>query len=118
MLQNYYILVGLGGFLGSITRGFSAKFIPFNAHSFSWNTFMVNMIGSLIMGVSLYHQNENFKAFWAVGFLGSLTTFSGLAADLLKYYESKEFSLMFVYGLSSLILGCFLIWIGQKLASF
>lgn len=118
MLQKYYLLVGLGGFLGSIVRGFAAKFIPFNAHSFSWATFSLNMLGSLFMGIILLNPNENIKAFWSIGFLGGLTTFSGLALELLNYFDSKQYALMAVYGISSLIIGFALIWLGQKLASF
>lgn len=118
MLQKYYILVGFGGFLGSIIRGVMSKFIPFNSSSFSWATFTVNMLGSFLIGLLFYFQNENIRAFWAVGFLGGLTTFSGLALELLKYLEAKQFNLMIVYGISSILIGFTLVWLGQKLASF
>lgn len=118
MLQKYYLLVGLGGFLGCITRGLAANIIPFNTHSFSWGTFTLNMLGSFLMGFVLSFENEHVKAFLAIGFLGGMTTFSGLALELFQYFNTKQFTLMALYAISSIILGFALIWLGQKLASF
>lgn len=113
-----YLLVGLGGALGSMLRGQANALIPFRTDMFSWATFSVNVIGCFFIGilwVKLEHPSH--KAFWITGLLGGLTTYSGLGLELFRYFNDKNNYLGVIYGLTTLITGIFLVWLGQKLAS-
>lgn len=118
MSFSIYLWIGLGGALGSILRGFLNQYIPFHVYEFSWSTFIVNMLGCLLIGLLWVKlENEIQKAFWITGVLGGLTTFSGLGLDLMRYLNEKNIQLAVLYGSTSLIIGILLVWFGQKLAS-
>ncbi len=81
------LAIGLGGFLGAITRAyavhFTNKYIPLE---FPLGILLVNLIGSFIIGVlfayfSHYTVSMNLKAFLTTGFLGALTTYSTFAIE-------------------------------------
>ncbi len=118
MSYTFYLWVGLGGALGSILRGAMNRLIPFQLNTFSWSTFVVNMLGCLLIGfLWLKIESDDQKAFWVTGFLGGLTTFSGLGLELMRYLNEKNYGLAVIYGLSSVLVGILLVWLGQKLAS-
>ena len=118
MSFSIYLWIGLGGALGSVLRGALNQYIPFHVQVFSWSTFIVNMLGCLLIGLLWVKlENEMQKAFWITGVLGGLTTFSGLGLELMRYLNEKNIQLAVLYGCSSLIIGILLVWFGQKLAS-
>jgi CrcB protein len=118
MSFTLYLWIGLGGALGSVLRGALNHYIPFHVQGFSWSTFIVNMLGCLLIGLLWVKlENEIQKAFWITGVLGGLTTFSGLGLELMRYLNEKNIQLAVLYGCSSLIIGILLVWFGQKLAS-
>ena len=94
MLKNI-LLVGFGGFLGSICRYivyliFDRKLID----SFPWSTFTVNIVGSLLLGllaglILKQHLNESYRLFLAIGFCGSFTTFSTFAYENVQLLQQK-----------------------------
>lgn len=116
MLQNL-LLVGIGGFAGSITRylfyiGLEQKSgLPFA-------TFAVNMIGSLLLGAFIgYHlktgtESHSLRLLFAVGFCGSFTTFSTFALENLQLIEQKQFTPLLSYGLGSVFLGIIMVAVG------
>jgi CrcB protein len=115
MSFQFYLLTAIGGALGSMFRGILSKFIPFHPEQFAFATFSVNMLGCFFIGfLWMKLDHELLKAFAITGFLGGLTTFSGLGLELLRYFNEKQFALGVFYGILSLILGIFLVWLGQK----
>ena len=116
MLQNL-LLVGLGGFAGSVTRylfyiGLEHKSgLPFA-------TFAVNMIGSIILGAFIGYylkagvESQSFRLLFAVGFCGSFTTFSTFALENFQFIEQKQFTPLISYGVGSLILGIIMVAAG------
>jgi CrcB protein len=106
------LLVGTGGFLGSITRFLASRFIQNNFPSaFPWGTFLVNISGCLLIGL-IYGISEKSslitaegKLFLAVGFCGGFTTFSTFANENLALLRDGDFFYFFLYTGSSLLLG-------------
>lgn len=72
------VAVGAGGALGAILRVAVGQWL---AGPFPWATFTVNAVGSLLLGAVLaLHEvrpvSQSVLAFVALGFCGSVTTFS------------------------------------------
>ena len=87
--------VGIGGFLGAISRWIISTYINKTIIStIPLGTVMVNLAGSLIMGIlfayfSNYELNPNIKLFLTTGFLGALTTFSTFAIESVMLFEKS-----------------------------
>ena len=81
-MANYFI-IGIGGFLGAITRYVVSAWIGQRwGRSFPLGTFAINVSGSFLIGLlmSLFTErfmvNPQWRLFLTVGFLGAYTTFS------------------------------------------
>jgi CrcB protein len=81
------IAVGSGGFLGAIARVYitnvSSHYLP---HTIPYGTFIVNILGSFIIGVLFaifahYTLSPHIKSFLTTGFLGAMTTYSTFAME-------------------------------------
>lgn len=77
------LVIGAGGFIGSIARYLAAHWIAQNwSHNFPLGTFIVNVSGCFLIGLLMHLFTERFmvspqwRLFFVVGFLGAYTTFS------------------------------------------
>ena len=83
------LLVALsgGGMLGSLGRYAVGLALPHAAGAFAWSTLLVNVTGSLAMGVlvvwvlSMDRPHPLLRPFLGVGVLGGWTTFSSFTLD-------------------------------------
>ncbi len=92
------LVVGAGGFLGSIMRyvisGLSYRFIPHA--SFPYGTLVVNVLGcffiGLVSGLAESRQifSPNFRLFVMLGFLGGFTTFSTFGYETYALMRDME----------------------------
>lgn len=108
------LLVGLGGGIGSILRFtvslFSTKYLDFK---FPIATLLVNVIGSLLIGIILAYLHKSnavssdLKFLLAIGFCGGFTTFSTFAWENLQLFNNQQYYLAMFYTLLSLLL-CFI----------
>lgn len=105
------LIVGLGGFIGSISR-YLIGLIPINeTNIFPINTFMINMIGSIIIGLIAFYltknnsYNDNLILFLKVGVCGGFTTFSTFALETGDLIKSGNTEIAFMYALLSVIVG-------------
>ena len=118
-----FILVFLGGGLGSGLRYLVA--IAMNQYSkiLPFGTFTVNMIGCLLIGLVLgYAQKENTLTsnqtlLLATGFCGGFTTFSAFANENLELIRNGEIFNLSIYTIGSVFLGIVLILIGYLLVN-
>ena len=96
--MSYYslLLVGFGGFLGSILRFLVGvgvtRVLP---GYFPYGTFTVNLIGCFLIGIlygigsrELLHDHHS--KLWAVGFCGGFTTFSSFSHDGLRLLQEGQ----------------------------
>ena len=118
MLKNF-LLVGLGGALGSMLR--YAFAVWFKQSSFPLATFLVNIIGSFIIGLVFAYalRNESFALNWrlflAAGICGGFTTFSAFSLESLQLLQQQRIGLFFFYAIGSLLLGLAAAWLGYSL---
>lgn len=106
------LLVGSGGFIGSVFRFLVTRFIQMRYLSlFPWGTMTVNILGSFIIGIifGLSEKGDFFgpqsKFFLAVGFCGGFTTFSSLSNDAFMLLQNKEWLKFLFYATGSFALG-------------
>jgi CrcB protein len=112
------LLVGTGGFLGSILRYVTAWLVDRRIISvFPFGTLVVNLAGSFILGVLLAMVlkkggQENWRLFLGTGFCGGFTTYSAFAAENVNLLQQKLVATSVVYIAISLILGFFAVMAG------
>ena len=88
--------VGIGGFLGAISRFTIASFVQkLSGASFPFGTLAVNILGSLIIGYLFLFFEQTVaptqKAMFVTGFLGALTTFSTFSLETVLMLQNGLF---------------------------
>lgn len=117
------LIVGLGGFVGTICRYLISRlFIFFDLLSFPFATLSVNILGSFLIGflIEIFSDSNNIQyklmLFLTVGFCGGFTTFSTFSFDNLQLIRDGEISSAVLNISLSLILGVFAVLVGYFLA--
>ncbi len=118
MLRNI-LIVGAGGFLGSVSRYLGQLFVEKVFHStFPWGTFFVNIVGCFIIGLvyALAEKGNLLSAEWriflAVGFCGGFTTFSSFAYNNLTLLKDHAYGALLFNALGSVIIGIVAVYAG------
>jgi CrcB protein len=117
--MNAYLLVGIGGALGALMRFGAQNWIGSLPNGFPVATFLVNIVGSIAMGVLVgilakttpQYQNE-IRLFVAVGIFGGFTTFSSFSLDAIALIERGDILQATVYIVGSVLLSLVGLWIG------
>jgi fluoride exporter len=123
MTFSNLLLVGLGGFLGSIARYVSSVSIDQKLNSiFPYGTFTVNLMGSFLLGL-LYGWTShnasdvsNTRLFLITGFCGGFTTFSAFAFENFDLLSTRMTASSVIYSLTTVLLGIILVWAGIWIA--
>ena len=94
-----YILVGIGGALGSLTRFTLGKAISEKSKSsFPIGTFIINITGAYLLGIiSSVDIGRNLALLASYGFLGAYTTFSTFMYEGFNLIRDKEKINAFIY---------------------
>jgi len=105
------LFVAFGGMVGAVSRWGLLEILPDNS-SWPWQIFIVNMIGSCVLGVvvSKPFQRLSLRSISALatGLCGSFTTFSMFSLDLAELLRSNQISIAVTYLGSSIIGGLIL----------
>jgi len=86
--------IAAGGAIGAVARHFAShQFALWLGQGFPWGTLVVNVAGSLVMGVLIelmalvWSPSQELRAFLTVGLLGAMTTFSTFSLDVVVLYQ-------------------------------
>ncbi|MDD2797337.1 MAG: fluoride efflux transporter CrcB [Bacteroidales bacterium] len=116
------LLVGAGGAIGSILRYLTSVLVQsYFTMVFPFGTFVVNMVGSLAIGVifGLFEKTtwmgHDWRIFLAVGVCGGFTTFSSFANENVTLLRGGLYFQFALYAAASLFFGILLAYFGFRL---
>jgi len=120
------LLIGAGGFVGSVLRYLVAGWIQHLSGRlfFPWGTFGVNVLGCLGIGL-LGGWTETIKAlssetrlFLIIGLLGGFTTFSTFGYETIALVRDRQFLAAVGNVMLHVFAGLGAVWLGHSLAIF
>jgi CrcB protein len=103
--------VALGGAIGSVLR-----YLTVITVGAPLGTFLVNVIGSLLIGLLFVTLSNRFSPLLMAGVLGGFTTFSAFSLDALKLWESGQPTTALLYIAASVFLSLAAVALGAALA--
>ena len=121
-----YLLIALGGALGSVLRFFLGGVIASRfGDAFPWGTLTINVTGSFLIGLffTLTAANGRWQAggdlrlFLMTGICGGYTTFSAFSLQTLVLAREGDWRRAGGYIVSSVALCLAGVWLGHLLAS-
>ncbi|MGQ4516391.1 fluoride efflux transporter CrcB [Streptomyces sp. DW26H14] len=109
--SHYGVLgvIALGGVLGAVARYEASLIWPTATGAFPLTTFLVNVIGCLVIGVFLVSITEIFTAhpllrpFFGTGVLGGFTTFSTYCVDVERLVDGGHAVTALAYLVATLV---------------
>jgi fluoride exporter len=112
------LLVGSGGFLGSVLRYLISTFISRSSSgNLPYSTIIINLVGSFIVGVALTllntKSNPAYFYFLIPGFLGGFTTYSAFSAEAVGLIGRQLYIPALIYIFLSLSGGLILCALGM-----
>lgn len=122
MLKNI-LFIGLGGGIGSICRYVITLAIgKWIDASFPWGTFVINILGSFLIGLFLgmFDKsifNDTSKLLLITGFCGGFTTFSTFSSENVNLLLAGQWLTALTYSALSVVLGIAAVWLGYKLSA-
>jgi len=118
------LLVGFGGFVGSIVRYLVSKLnVSWQVLSIPMGTLTVNVLGSLLIGflVGISAKSDlisnELRLLLMVGFCGGFTTFSSFTNENLMLMQNGQFLTVILYTSLSLFLGFLAVYVGYIFGS-
>jgi CrcB protein len=118
------LLIGSGGFVGSVARYFISRLNLSNSFfSIPVGTLLVNITGSLLIGflMGLAERStiltQEARLFLMVGLCGGFTTFSSFTMENLSLLHNGQIFQILIYTALSVLLGFFAVWIGYAITN-
>jgi CrcB protein len=118
-----YLLVFIGGGLGSLVRFQISEWCSKYGFTFPWATLISNVFACFIIGVltglSLKNQlHTSYKLLFATGFCGGFSTFSTFSIETLRLFQTQNIATAYFNLILSLILCLSATFIGLKITAF
>jgi len=120
-----YILIALGGALGSVARfWFSGWIARHFGETFPWGTLLVNVSGSFAIGLfatvtgldGAWLVSPSARQFFMIGICGGYTTFSSFSLQTLTLARDGQWLFAGANAVFSLVLCLAAVWLGHLLA--
>lgn len=118
------LFVGLGSFIGGISRYLVSLFIQNKFLStFPYGTLAVNIIGCFLIGI-IYgfsergNMNAEWRIFLATGIMGGFTTFSSFSNETVSMLRDAQYLQAFSYIFFSVIIGLAVTFAGISLLKY
>lgn len=116
------VAVLAGGFLGAGTRTAIAEMFPIGSGRFPATTLAINLAGSLLLGFYLARRQRAIGVrwslhFWAIGGLGSFTTFSTFSAEVFRLISTGAVAVAVWYVVISMVGGVAAAVLGDRLGT-
>jgi CrcB protein len=115
-----YLMVGIGGCLGSILRFWLGNYIGGKMGTrFPYGTFVINITGSFLIGLvfafltARTQWSPNWRYLIPIGFIGGYTTFSSFEFETLRTIQDGQIGLGLLYVAASVIVGFVAVWGGM-----
>ena len=115
-------LVGLGGFIGAISRyalsGLAHRLL---GSSFPWGTLAVNIIGCFLIGGLMVFAEDRavltpqLRLLLGIGFLGAFTTFSTFGYESFELLRDRQLLYLALNLAVSIVGGLTAVWAGRIL---
>jgi CrcB protein len=118
-----YLIIGIGGFLGAISRYALAVWIEQRwSQSFPLGTFVINVSGSFFIGLLMvlfterFMVNPQWRLLLVVGFLGAYTTFSTFEYETGALLKDGEWLFAMLNVVASVVAGFIALKLGEVIA--
>lgn len=119
-MTKLILIAGIGSFVGGALRFIVSTLVGKIGNGFPLGTFIVNMLGCLIIGtlygiISKHNLSAEMRTLLTVGFCGGFTTFSTFAYENLTMLKDGNLITFIAYSGLSLIVGIVAAWLGYQL---
>ena len=118
-----YLAIAFGGAMGALSRYWLSSAVEkFNGSGFPLGTFMVNLLGSFLIGIVFilfaekFSLSDQWRPLIVIGFLGAMTTFSTFSLDALLLFQQGHYNTALLYVLSSVALCLFAAFAGMQVS--
>ena len=117
-----YLLVGIGGAAGAVSRYELGGLFPVGPGEFPLGTFLINLTGCFGLGLflTLIVERYRVRAAWrllvATGFVGAYTTFSSFSNEVLTLWRQGFGPMGLLYSVGSLVSGLLAVTAGLVIA--
>ena len=114
-----FLLVFIGGGLGSLCRFGIAEFLSENKATFPYATFWANFISCFILGILLSlslksNLSPQLKFLFSVGFCGGFSTFSTFTGEIFLLSQNGQYSTALFYIFTSLLVCLISLYLGFR----
>ncbi len=115
------IIVGAGGFIGSVLR-YLAGLLPVSPENgFPIKTFGINMLGAFVIGMvaalaAKHQMHPKLILFLKVGVCGGFTTFSSFALETDQLLAKGNTAVAVLYVTGSIVCGVLAVILAQRIA--
>lgn len=114
-----YLLVAIGGGLGSVLRFWVGTFVGGRVGArFPYGTFLINCTASFLIGFIITvlaektEWNPNLRYLIPIGFIGGYSTFSTFEYETFRVVQDGQVLTGILYVVLSVIVGFIAVWLG------